>query len=146
MAIRDAQWFLDDKLSATSVFGEAAQWAHYFLDDEAMRAAFAERIRETLIPHVEKPNGWWYAAGGRSGVTLGALQYYYTQIEPSPEALAGVMRGLYYTVADKSPSGLVKVIAKGTLNADEWKYLCYSSISLAEVLQPLVTREDIAGG
>ncbi len=146
MAMRDAQWFLDNKLKATSVFGEAAQWAHYFLDDEAIRAALAERMKDTLLPSAAKPNGWWYAAGGRSGVTLGALQYYHTQIEASPEARAAIMRGLYYTVADKSPSGLLKVIAKGSPNADEWKYLCYSSISLAEVLQPLVTMQDIAGG
>ena len=146
MAMRDAQWFLDNKLKATSVFGEATQWAHYFLDDEAIRAALAERMKDTLLPSAAKPNGWWYAAGGRSGVTLGALQYYHTQIEASPEARAAIMRGLYYTVADKSPSGLLKVIAKGSPNADEWKYLCYSSISLAEVLQPLVTMQDIAGG
>ena len=145
MAIRDAQWFLDDNLKATSVFGEAAQWAHYFLDDDAMGLAFAARMKDSLLPTVAKPSGWWYTAGGRSGVTLGAL-YYYSHLDPSPEVLAGLMRGLYYTVGDKSPSGLLKVMAEGSRNADEWKYLCYSSVSLAEVLRPLVTMRDIAGG
>jgi hypothetical protein len=145
MALRDARRFLQDNPTAYSTFGEAAQWAHYLIQDEEVRAGLARCMTETLVPFVAKPNGWWYAAEGRSGVTLGALQYYYTQIEHSPEALAGIMRGLYYMCADDSPSGLLRVLQRRPTDPAEWRYLCFSAVSLAEVLRPLVTMQSIAG-
>jgi hypothetical protein len=101
-------------------------------------------MTDTLLPFVAKPNGWWHAAAGRSGVTLGALEYCYRQIDESPEALAGIMRGLYYMTADDSPSGLLRVLERGPSDAMEWRYLCYASVSLAEVLDPLVTMQGIS--
>ncbi|MEA3401403.1 MAG: hypothetical protein U9R79_09215 [Armatimonadota bacterium] len=145
MARHDARWFLEDELQARSVFAEAAQWAHYFIDDPEIRAGLEERMRETLLPFVAQPDGWWFASGGRSGVTLGALNYYHQRIDPSPQALTGVMRGLYYTVADASPSRLQKIIEKGPGGHNEWRYLCYSAVSLAEILEPTITMRDIAG-
>jgi hypothetical protein len=144
MALRDAQRFLDDDIKARSVFGEAAQWAHYFLDDGTPRAALAERMKDSLLPFVAEPDGWWYAFAGRSAVTLGALQYYYTQIDRDPAVLAGIMRGVHHMVADDSPSGLIRVLEQRPADHAEWRYLCYASISLAEILQPLVTMRDIS--
>jgi len=145
MALRDGQWFLDDELQATSVFGEAAQWAHRFIDDAAIRAGFEQRMRETLVPWVRRNDNWWFAGGGRSAITLSALQYYYTQIEASPEALAEIMSGVYHMVSAHSPSSLQEILEAGSPDAAEWKYICYSSVSLAEVLEPLITMRDIAG-
>lgn len=144
-ALRDVAWFLDDGLKTQGVFAEAAQWAYHFLDDENMRARLVKRMRETLLPYVAEPSGWWYASGGRGGVTLGATNYYYRSIEASPEALTGVMVGLYYTVCDGANSGLPVIIDHGPYNTDQWHYLCYSMVSLAEVLRPGVTMQDIAG-
>ena len=42
-----------------------------------------------------------------------------------------------------SPSGLQVVMAAPEIGGDEWRYLCYASVSLAEVLQPLVTMRGI---
>jgi hypothetical protein len=145
MVEHDARWFLDDGIKATSVFAEAAQWAHYFAPDDGLRDEFAQRMKDTLLPWPPKSNSWWYASGGRAAVTLGALHYYATEIEPDPVAQAEVMRGIYYMVSDQSPSGLLRVMADEKLDSDEWRYLCYASVSLAELLQPLVTLQGIGG-
>jgi len=144
-ALRDARWFLDDGLKAVSVYGEGALWAHYHLDDAPVRAQLAARMKETLLPYVAGAKGWWYASAGRSAVTLEAVAYYFTQVEPLPEALAALMRGMYHMVCDGSASGLPAILEDGPRDASEWRYLCYSSVSLAEVLEPLVTLRDIAG-
>ncbi len=145
VAHRDARWFLEDELVARSVFAEAAQWAHYFIDDREIRAGFEQRMAETLIPWVAEPDGWWMASAGRGGVTLGAVSYYHHAIQPSPEALAAVMRGLYHTVGDHSPSRLQRAMREDPPVHAEWRYLCYSSVSLAEVLEPEITMRDIDG-
>lgn len=143
MALHDARWYLSEDINAASVSGEAAQWAHYFLDDQEIRAGFEERMRETLPAWVGRNPGWWMASGGRAAITLGALQYYYTQIEPAPEALAHIMDGVYHMVSAHSPSSLDTVMAQERPDGDEWRYVCYSAASLAEVLQPLVTMRGI---
>lgn len=144
MAIHDARWYLDTDVNAASVAGEAAQWAHYFIDDPQIRAGFEERMRETLVPWVGRNPQWWMAAGGRSAITLGVLQYYYTQIDPSPEALVHIMDGVYHMVSPHSPSSVYTVMAKDECKGDEWRYVCYSAAALAEVLEPLVTMRGIA--
>ncbi len=144
MAIHDARWFLDDVAKTTSVSAEAAQWAHYFIENEALRADLATRMRETLLPYALEGSGWWYASGGRSAVTLGALSYYHSQIDPAPEALAAMGRGVYRMVSPHSPASMDAVIDAGSPTGDEWRYLAYGAVSLAEVLEPLSTMEDIA--
>ena len=143
MVEHDARWFLDDGIKATSVMAEAAQWAHYFIEDQGLRDEFAQRMKETLLPWPPQSSNWWYTGGGRSAVTLGALSYYVNQIDPDPMAQAQVLRGTFEMTGDKSPSGLLRVMADEKLDGDEWRYLCYSAVSLAEVLQPLSTLEGI---
>lgn len=143
MAIRDARWYLEDVAKATSVSAEAAQWAHRLIEDEALRADLATRMRETLLPFALEGGGWWYASGGRSAVTLGALAYYHSQIEAAPEALAGMARGVYRMASPHSPASMDAVIAAGEPSGDEWRYLAYGAVSLAEVLEPLSTMEGI---
>ncbi len=143
MAIHDARWFLDDVAKATSVSAEAAQWAHFFIDDPDLRADLEQRMKETLVPFALNTSGWWYGSGGRSAVTLGALAYYHSQIEPSPEALAGILRGVYRMASPHSPASVHKVMADDDLDSNEWRYLAYGAVSLAEVLEPLSTMEGI---
>jgi hypothetical protein len=144
MVIHDARWYLDDVSKATSVSGEAAQWAHYFIEDADLRADLEQRMRETLVPFTMEGSGWWYASGGRSAVTLGALAYYHSQIEASPEAMVGILRGVYRMTSRHSPASVYKVMAHDDLDSNEWRYLAYSAVSLAEVLDPLSTMEGIA--
>ncbi len=143
MVAHDSRWFLDDGIKATSVMAEAAQWAHYFAPDEGLRVEFAQRMKDTLVPWPPKSDSWWYTSGGRGGVTLGALHYYATQIEADPVAQAEIMRGTYYMVGDQSPSGLLRVMEDENLDSSEWRYLCYASVSLAELLEPLSTMRGI---
>ncbi len=144
MAIADARWYLRDVPSAVSVSGEAAQWAHYFIDDAALRADLAQRMKATLLPSALNTRGWWYASGGRSAVTLSAVAYYYSQIEPAPEALAGMARGIYRMASPHSPASMDTVIGEGHPDGDEWRYLAYGAVGLAEVVEPLSTMREIA--
>ena len=144
MAIADARWYLRDVPSAVSVSGEAAQWVHYFIDDAALRADLAQRMKATLLPSALNTRGWWYASGGRSAVTLSAVAYYYSQIEPAPEALAGMARGIYRMASPHSPASMDTVIGEGHPDGDEWRYLAYGAVGLAEVVEPLSTMREIA--
>ncbi len=103
MVVHDSRWFLDDGIKTTSVMAEAAQWAHYFTPDEGLRGEFAQRMKKTLVPWMPDSRSWWYASGGRAGVTLSALNYYATQIEADPVAQAQVMRGIYEMVSEAVP-------------------------------------------
>ena len=58
---------------------------------------------------------------------------------------AQVLRGVYEMTSDKSPSGLLRVMKDDRLDGNEWRYLCYSAVSLAEVLRPLSTMQGIEG-
>lgn len=143
MALRDARWYLREDINAASVSGEAAQWAHYFLNDPEIRAGLEERMRETLPAWVGRNPNWWIASGGRAAISLSALQYFYTQIEPAPEALVHIMDGVYHMVSPHSPSSLDTVMARARPTHDEWRYACYAAASLVEVLEPLVTMRGI---
>ncbi len=143
MAIHDARWYLSEEVNAASVSGEAAQWAHYFIDDPEVRAGFERRMRETTTAWVGRNPRWWIASGGRAAISLSVLNYFYTQIEPDPVALVHLMDGVYHMVSPHSPSGLDRVMAQPEADADEWRYACYCAAALAEVLQPLVTMRGI---
>ncbi|MFW5867599.1 MAG: hypothetical protein ACOCX2_07260, partial [Armatimonadota bacterium] len=143
MAIHDARWFLDDVEKATGVSAEAAQWAHYFIDDADLRADLEQRMKETLVPFALESGGWWYSGGGRTAVTLSALAYYYAAIEQSPEALAAILRGVYRITSPHSPASVHAVMAGDDLDGDEWRYLAYAAVGLAEVLRPTSTMEGI---
>ncbi|MGD9497481.1 MAG: hypothetical protein AB7Y46_14365, partial [Armatimonadota bacterium] len=139
-AIRDARWYLREDVTAAGGSGEAAQWAHYLIDDPEIRAGFERRMRETLPAWVGRNPIWWIASGGRSAITLGTLSYFVTQIEDSPEVRMRIAEALYGMVSPHSPSSVHTVLAQAEEpNGDEWRYLCYSAASLAEVLEPLVT-------
>ncbi len=143
MAIHDAQWYLREDVNAASVSGEAAQWAHYFIDDPEVRAGMEQRMRETTAAWVGRNPGWWMASGGRAAISLSVLNYFYTQIEPAPEALVHIMDGVYHMVSPHSPSSLDLVMAQAEPEGDEWRYACYCAAALAEVLEPLVTMRGI---
>ena len=63
----------------------------------------------------------------------------------NPVAQAQVMRGIYEMAGPMSGTSISRVMGADDVKSNEWRYLAYASVSLAEVCQPLVTLEGIDG-
>ncbi len=139
-AERDAHWLIEHYKSYSGGPMESVMWAREFLKHEGLKGELERELREKFIGRVVKSKGhWWTGGGGRSALDLDGLQYFYTRIEQDPAVLAAMMRAVYYLCNTDSPDSLDGIISQRQQTADEWRYMCFVSVALADMLQPMVS-------
>lgn len=52
-------------------------------------------------------------------------------------------RAVSAMAARQSPTSFYRLLGRSDLKHDEWLYLCFGGLGLAEVLQPLVTQQHL---
>ncbi len=144
-AVRDAFWWMDRCKSTTGgAFVESAVWAHAYLQGDEVHQATEQFLREKFVPHVIKPtNRWWTTGAGRTVQGLDGLAYYYDCVEQDPQVLAALMRVTYHVCSPQALSGIPRILAKEELTRDEWLYLNFAAVSLADLLESEIVRKDV---
>ena len=95
---------------------------------------------------VETRRPWWLDGGGRAAFNLGGLAYCCHKLAPAeqprdPRVLAKLMEAAYAIFSQNSRRSAYRLMAKETLRQDEWIYLCYSYVSLPDVVEPMITMK-----
>jgi hypothetical protein len=142
-AAADAAWWMQRTTSLGSGAAvESAVWAHKFLPGESLHEELAEMLRTRFLPLVvEAKDCWWTAAGGRLVQGLDGVAYYYRCIEQNPAVAAALMKAAYYVCSPQSATGIPRLLSKEQLSTSEWIYLNFAAVSLANLLEPEITRK-----
>ncbi len=143
----DARRFMAGQRPLSGVFAEGLIWTHRFTDEPALRREIERRLRRSLLEFTQDDGRpWWIGSGGRHAVTLAALAYVRQTAErDDPHLLAAVKRAEWALCAPDSPYALMRMTRRHRLEHDDWIYLCYSLVSLPELLRPGVTLRPLRG-
>jgi hypothetical protein len=144
----DADWLTPRLRGLSGAAAESYAWAHYLSRDPDRRKAYAAVMRERLIgrlPAPDAPRSWWLESGGRSALNLAILVYWLHEIEDTPAVRAEMLRALAAMGSPDSAESIPVLIERPprTLTHDDWIYICYGSLSLAEALEPGVSMRGV---
>ena len=141
-AARDADWLMPRCRRLTGAFAESFVFAHHLTDAPGRRRVYARYLRKAFVtPVTAGRSGWWLGGGGRSALDLAALVYCRETIADEPEVRARVMQAAVAMFSPDSKQSVYRVIANGEPTHDEWIYLCYGALGLAEAVRPMVTLD-----
>ncbi len=143
-AAADARWFLDHKRFPLGVAAEGLMWVHRFSYDPELKEDIGERFLESFLRLAEDSERvWWVQSGGRSAVNLTCLAYVYQNLKPDPRLLAAIKRAEWAMLSPSSPTSLFHAAQSPSLQHDDWIYLCYSLVSIPELIEPGVTLKPL---
>lgn len=136
-AVADGAWLTPRAPSLSGAAAESYVYAHALAADREpsaaqLRAAFVEKI-------AARDTEWWVASGGRAALDLHTLGYCYEALGRDPRLLRQMARAVSAMTARQSPTSFYRLLGRDDLRHDEWLYLCFGGLGLAEVLQPGVT-------
>ncbi|NOY83019.1 MAG: hypothetical protein GXP31_18630 [Kiritimatiellaeota bacterium] len=142
--VRDARRFMAGQRLTPGVFAEALMWTRHFTDNPALRREIEARLRQSLLEFTkDDARPWWTGSGGRHVVTLAVLAYVRKIAGRDPHLLAALKRVEWALCAAASPYALMRVARRNTLEHDDWIYLCYSLVSLPELLEAGITLRPL---
>ena len=144
-AAADADWLIPRLTSLNGAFIESFMFAHAFTTDAKRREIYAAVMRKkfcvSMRQAAQQERSWWLDAGGRRALNLDGLIYWLSRVEDDPELRAEMMRAAATMFSPDSPQSILSMMRRGSMGHDEWIALCYGSLSLADVLSPLVSME-----
>ncbi len=146
-ARKDADWLMarTEKMLA-GAFAESYVLAHALERDAAQRQRYGEFLRKHFIePMAANDTAWWLGGGGRTSLNLHALSYCQQRLGNDPRMLAQMARATCAMFAKESPTSVYHLLAKPKLNHDEWIYLCFGGVSLADVVEPMSSLKRLEG-
>jgi len=137
----DADWFMARSKSLYGAGCESFLFAHALSATAARREAYRQFLMaQALAPMMpEGGKSWWLLSGGRASFNVEGLIYWLTRVQADPAVESELRRCLWAIYGAVSPTSIHRLIGRGELHMDEWIYLCYSGIGLADVVQPMVT-------
>lgn len=139
-AVRDEEWLRPRIKSLGGAAAESYMLAHLLAPNEEMRQTYAEVLRSKFVePLVPQETAWWLSGGGRSALNLAVLAYCQAQLGPDPRVDAQMAKATGAMAARQSPMSIYHLLGRTDLNHDEWLYLCFGGLGLAEVVEPGVT-------
>ncbi|MBI5683867.1 MAG: hypothetical protein HZC54_02180 [Verrucomicrobia bacterium] len=144
-ARKDADWLMarTEKMLA-GAFAESYVLAHTLERDAAQRQRYEEFLRKHFIePMAANGTAWWLGGGGRTSLNLHALSYCQHRLGNDPRLLAQMARATCAMFAKESPTSIYRLLDKPKLNHDEWIYLCFGGLSLADVIEPMSTLKRL---
>ena len=145
-AERDAGWLMERATLLNGGYVESYLYAHALTRDPQRKKTYEDFLRRTFRDKtVEKTNqDWWLTGGGRTALNLDGLIYWLHHHPEDTEVRLAIRRALPLMFSPDSPQSIPAIIASGhTLSHDEWIYICFGTLSLADVLHPMVSMEQV---
>ena len=142
-AENDADWLMPRVKRINGAFAESFYFAHAFAGSAERRQLYAGYIDQTFLrPTLESPAAWWLSGGGRSALNLDGLAYCLHRLGAGPETRAEIYRALCAMYSPQSPQSIPAVIVAGNFNHDRWIYICFGTLGLVDVLEPMVSMDN----
>ncbi|HPA18830.1 MAG TPA: hypothetical protein PLU30_13855 [Verrucomicrobiae bacterium] len=144
-ARRDADWLMArTEKSLTGASAESYVLAHALDPDPDRRRVYGEFLRHHFIePMAASTTSWWLGGGGRSALDLHALSYCHRRLGGDPPLLPQMARAAWAMCGKESPTSIYLLLGLPKLNHDEWIYLCFGGIGLADVVEPLASLKGL---
>ena len=147
LAVQDTNWFLarvaEAKDSVTSPYAnEAAVWILDTIDDPGIQRRLREELTKCFGQAMAKGRRtWWTSSGGRGALLLPGLVYCSRCLPPSAARQAALLQAVWSLCAESSPLSIQNTIERHptTTNGEAVMYICFSSLGLAELLEPRST-------
>lgn len=139
-AVADWAWLMPRCAALSGAAAESGLLAHLLAPTPALREEYAAYLRSAFIEKLgPKENPWWISGGGRASLDLFAASYCYANLGQDPRLLVQMARATSAMTARQSPYSIYRLLGRADLNHDEWLYLCFGGLGLAEMVEPGVT-------
>ena len=133
----DADWFMQRAKGLSGASAESFVIAHALERDLLQKKRYEEFLKEKFVrPLGESSKSWWLSNGARASLDGHAMSYWGTRVAPDPLLDFQMARQTSAMCAVESPTSVYKLFSKSKLNHDEWIYLCFGGLSLAEAVEP----------
>ncbi|MCE5241007.1 hypothetical protein LLH23_21300 [bacterium] len=143
-AIVDGAWLMPRVPTLSGTTAQSNMLAHYLAPDDTVRAQYAANLRERFVDKLAgQENPWWIGSGGRSALNLHVLAYCYERLGRDPRVLTQMAKAVSAMCAPESPLSMYRLIGRTDLRHDEWLYLCFGGVGLADVVAPMVTLRKL---
>ncbi len=141
----DADWFMTRHTRAlTGASAESYVLAHALECDPPRRERYAAFLRAHFVePMGRTETAWWLGHGGRAALDLHALVYCHERLGRDPRLLAQMARAACAMFGRGSLTSIDRLIGRRGLTHDEWIYLCFGGIGLADAVQPMASLVGI---
>lgn len=147
LAAQDTRWFLDrieeGADGVTSGYAnECAVWMSETAPEPELREAMREHLREDFLTFARENRGeWWLGSDGRKSLMIPGLVYCMREIDDGPEVQAALARAIWAVSGTASETSVQDIVRRNstTGNGSVVMYACFSSLGLAELLEPRST-------
>jgi hypothetical protein len=148
-AERDADWLMPRTKSLHGAYCESFVYAHAFTSDAARRELYATYLLEHFVaPILANKPGWWTWGAGRSALNLDGLVYCHERLGQTPELQRAILEAASAMFAPQGSDSLYTLVRgePPRQRSDALLYLCYSYLSLADLVRPMVTMDKFVPG
>lgn len=143
----DAEWLMRRARSLSGAFIESYLYAHAFTTRQDYRKRYQDFIDGHFIkPMLATSAPWWLGGAGRAALNLDGLAYCCHRLEShaaarDPHLAAKMMEAAYAIFSSHSRHSVYKLMAKDKCSMSDWIYLCFSYVSLPDVVSPMITMK-----
>ena len=127
-------------------FCESFVYAHALATSAPRRDLYTAFLQEHFIQPMRQQKGaWWLAGGGRFALNLSGLVYCRERLGRDPDLERAILEA---SCAMFAPLGRDSLYAspQGDMPkppADEWLYLCFGYLSLADLARPMASMDGL---
>ncbi len=146
-AAADGDWLMSRTAALHGAFIESFQYAHALATDRTQRAVYGDYIGRAFTAKMKEAGAasrsWWLSGGGRSALNLGGMAYVLARLGDDPALRAEMMRATCLMFSPDSPESVLTVIRQPGAGHDGWIYVCYGTLGLVDVIQPVISMEGL---
>ncbi|NLF17761.1 MAG: hypothetical protein GX595_10955, partial [Lentisphaerae bacterium] len=146
----DAMWLLPRVKALHGAAIESLQYAHALTNDPTQRAIYADAIERAFSAKLREAgaagSSWWLFGGSRSALDLGGLAYVLACLGDDPALRAEMMRATCLMFSPDSPESVLATTRLAKPGHDGWIYICYGTLGLVDVIQPIVSMDGLVPG
>lgn len=136
----DGDWFMARSKTLWGAGCESFVFGHALSTTPGRRELYREFLQQQAIePMTAAPRDWWLQGGGRSSFNVQGLVYWLQHVAPDAAVERELRRAVWQVYGVNSPHSIHRLIGRDDLRQEDWIYLCYSGVGLADVVQPMVT-------
>ncbi|MCK5804610.1 MAG: hypothetical protein KAI66_17365, partial [Lentisphaeria bacterium] len=145
MAEVDADWLMPRTELLSGAFCESYFWAHAFTQSPQRKAVYAAYLDKAFTSRMKNDgSSWWLGRRGKSAMDLDGLVYCREKLDKGPEIQLRIMDAASALFSTSSVESIHRIMnAETTTVPDEWLYICSAYVGLADLVQPMVTMENL---
>lgn len=140
----DADWLMPRAKRLNGAFCESFFFAHHFAHPPERKRFYANYLQRIFADAMRtNDSAWWLGGGGRSALNLDGLIYCQERLEGIPTLTPRIITATCAMFSPEAPHSFYRVMQRPKPTLNEWIYLCYGYLSLADVVKPMVSMDKV---